>query len=355
MLFRRSIHSVAGIISLMLILPLLFMSLASSALSPDLRDVTYCIADGIDLKMDIYFPSATWGKPRPATVYVHGGAWIGGDKRDGAGILEIPELLLRGYVVAAINYRLAPKYKFPAQIEDVKCAIRSLRANAATYRIDPDRIGVWGGSAGGHLVSLLGLTDRSAGFDVGQHLDQSSRVQAVVDYFGPSNLTDFQSGSLPQLLMVFGSKEGLRKASPVTYITSDDPPFLIVQGELDTLVPPEQSQELYRKLTAAGLQATLVMVKNAGHGFRPVDGPISPSRAEITKMTADFFDKHLQRKETQTSVTQTWTSQTVQTQTLSPTTTIKPLLTRLWVYAVVSIVVAVALIASVIVIFRRRK
>jgi dipeptidyl aminopeptidase/acylaminoacyl peptidase len=143
------------------------------------------------------------------------------------------------------------------------------------------------------------VTDPSAGFDVGQYLDQSSRVRAVVDYFGPSDLmsSDFSSTQHQQILTVFGSEDALRTASPVSYITGDDPPFLIVQGELDTTVPPHQSQELYERLTEGGVPATLVMVENAGHSFNPMGGPIHPSRLEITKMMADFFDAQLKGNE----------------------------------------------------------
>jgi acetyl esterase/lipase len=235
----------------------------------------------------------------PAVLYVHGGGWTKGDKAAGAGASEIPELISRGYLVAAINYRLAPQYKFPAQIEDVKCAVRFLRANATTYGIDPERIGAWGGSAGGHLVALLGVTDATAGFEGnGGYADQSSRVQAVVDMFGPSDLTTAFQGANTQLLeQVFGTTDRnsdiVKQASPVTWVSSDDPPFLILHGEKDTLVPPSQSKILYDRLVAAGVPATLTIVKNAGHGFAPARGTIDPSRIAITKMVADFFDKYL--------------------------------------------------------------
>jgi acetyl esterase/lipase len=262
------------------------------------RDVTYGTADGVALKMDVYYPEAAEGAV-PAVIYVHGGAWIGGDKREGAGATEIPELISRGYLVAAVNYRLAPEYKFPAQIEDVKCAVRFLRANAATYGIDPGHIGAWGRSAGGHLVALLGVTDVNAGFEgSGGYANQSSRVQAVVDMFGPTDLTAIFQGADPQLLQaVFGTtnrnSDTVKRASPVTWVSSDDPPFLILHGEKDTLVPPSQSKILYERLIAAGVPATLVIVENAGHGFAPAGGTIDPSRTEITVLVADFFDQYL--------------------------------------------------------------
>lgn len=263
------------------------------------KDITYCAADGVALKMDLYFPNKSDGKPAPVAVYVHGGGWTSGDKGSGAGMIDVAELAARGYLVASVNYRLAPQYKFPAQIQDVKCAIRYLRANAATYNLDPNRISAWGGSAGGHLVALLGVTDAGAGLEGNSgYADQSSRVQAVVDMFGPADLTmEFDGANQRIGQQVFGASSNkdpiLTRASPVTYISKDDPPFLILQGEKDTLVPPSQSQELYDRLKAGGVPATLVMVKNAGHGFAPTGGAISPTRAELTKMIADFFDKNL--------------------------------------------------------------
>lgn len=262
------------------------------------RDITYCTADGVPLKMDIYYPTNA-NSPASVAMYVHGGGWTSGDKSQGAGTRDISELVSRGYLVTAINYRLAPQYQFPAQIEDCKCAVRFLRANAAQYNLDPNRIGVWGSSAGGHLVALLGLTDESAGFEgSGDYADQSSRVQAVVDMFGPTDLTQLFNGANPRLLeQVFGTSdrhsEAIQRASPVTWVTSDDPPFLMLHGELDDLVPPSQSQILYDRLVAASVPATLVFVENAGHGFAPVGGSTSPTRQELTRMIADFFDRYL--------------------------------------------------------------
>ena len=276
------------------------VSLASSGQARVERSVTYCTVDDVSLKMDIYHPANANG-PAPALLYVHGGAWSKGDKASGAGVQDIGEMARRGYLVAGVNYRLAPEYKFPAQIEDVKCAVRFLRANAQAYGLDPERIGAWGGSAGGHLVSLLGLTDRSAGFEgSGGYMDQSSRVQTVVDMFGPSDLTQTFDGANPRIMQeVFNvrdhSSQILKWASPVTYASSDDPLFLILHGEKDTLVPVSQSLELYDRLRAAGVPATLVIVKNAGHGFTPVGGTIRPTRAEIIKMMADFFDQQLKQ------------------------------------------------------------
>lgn len=260
------------------------------------RDLTYCTVDGVALKMDLYFPPQA-SKPSPVAIYVHGGGWSQGDKTQGS-VIPFTDLASQGFLVAAVNYRLAPRYKFPAMIDDVKCAVRYLRANATKLNMDPSRIGAWGGSAGGHLVALLGATDASAGFDVGEYADQSSRVQAVVDMFGPADLSAMFPASSARIIQnVFeikaSAEETAKLASPVTYVTKDDPPFLIMQGDKDHTVPPEQSQILYDRLQAAGVPASLVMVKNAGHGFVPTGGAISPTREELIKMISDFFNKNL--------------------------------------------------------------
>ncbi len=260
------------------------------------RDVTYCQGGDTALKMDVYYPPAS-GKPSSVAVYVHGGSWSRGSKLDDVGQADIPELVARGYLVASVDYRLAPRWKFPAQIQDVKCAIRFLRASASRFHIDPARIGAWGHSAGGHLVALLGTTDASAGFEgTGGYAGQSSRVQAVVDLSGPAELLGLAREMAEP---VFGTTDRfsdvLRQASPTTYVSPDDPPFLILHGDRDTVVPLVLSQMLYDRLKAAGVPVTLVTVKNADHSFQPVDGEPSPTRAEMTRMIADFFDRYLAR------------------------------------------------------------
>ena len=255
------------------------------------KDVTYCAVDGVELKMDVYYPFENNGR-FAVTMYVHGGGWQKGDKGGGAGETEFSELQQAGFLVVSVNYRLAPEYEFPAMIEDVKCAVRSLRAHADEYNLDPNRIGVWGGSAGGHLVALLGTSDESAGFDVGEYLEYSSRVQAVVDMFGPTDLTVQFEGGYESASRVFGDFDAAL-ASPVTYVTADDPPFLMLHGEKDALVPIEQSQILLAALQSVGVPAELVPVVNAGHSFKPDGGQISPSRNEIAQLVVAFFEERL--------------------------------------------------------------
>jgi acetyl esterase/lipase len=257
------------------------------------RDITYCTNGGQDLKMDLYRPE----KPNGAAVlFIHGGGWTSGSKDGGTGSEMWPDLLGRGYLVASIDYRLAPAHTFPAQMEDVTCAVLYLKRHAAGLGIDPDRIGAYGGSAGGHLASLLGTTG-GHGYE-GGITSLTAEVAAVVDLFGPADLTvDFDGASARIISTVFGATDRdskvLVQASPVHNVSADDPPFLIIHGELDGLVPIAQSRALYEALVAAGLEAEFVPVKNANHGFVPSGGPISPTRLEITRMVADFFDEHL--------------------------------------------------------------
>ena len=262
------------------------------------KNVTYSNADFINLKLDVYYPTSA-PTPMPVVVYLHGGAWIGGDKSDAAASPEIAEFVKRGFLVASINYGLAPQYTILGQIENAKCAVRFLRANSAYFGINPDELGAFGDSAGGHLAALLGTSDKSAGMDIsGGYTDQSSRVQCVVDFYGPTDLRALFSGYpaivLQQLAGTSDPNSGiLDKINPLTYVSADDPPFLIMHGDKDTVVPLSQSQLLYQSLTAAGVPATLVVVKNGDHGFGAAGGPISPTRTEITAAAADFFDNHL--------------------------------------------------------------
>lgn len=265
------------------------------------KDVVYCSCD-IPLMMDIYYPAKT-NEPTPAIVYVHGGGWYSGDKETGIGKSDIAPLVSHGYLVAAINYRLAPRYKFPAQIEDVKCAVRFLRGNATKYNIDPDNIGAFGDSAGGHLVSLLGLTANNCLFEnCEENREESDAVQAVVDIYGPSDLIqNFENYNSLFLETIFDTTdpnaEILIRGSPVTYVSGDAPPFFIIHGDKDATVLLKQSQILYEKLVSAGVPASLLIVENSDHRFTPIDGAINPTRAEITEKMIDFFDRYLKNSE----------------------------------------------------------
>jgi acetyl esterase/lipase len=258
------------------------------------RDIVFSAPGGAALHLDLYFPKHEGETPAPLAVYLHGGGWRGGSRTVGTWLKDVTaELVARGYVVAAVDYRLVPDVKWPAFIHDVKAAVRFLRANAGKYHIDPDRIGVWGTSAGGHLAALLGTSDASDRLEGdGGNPEASSRVQAVVDLFGPTDLT--RMNRREQLAeRAFGGVDKLKEASPVEYVTRDDPPFLIIQGDSDKTVPAEQSEILYQRLVAAGAPAKLVIVKKGGHGLTGAE--ITPTKPELVKMIGDFFDQHLRR------------------------------------------------------------
>ncbi|MFN2286268.1 MAG: alpha/beta fold hydrolase [Anaerolineae bacterium] len=264
------------------------MAFDTAKLGTTEQDVTYCTVDDRELKLDVYYPAS--GGPWPVVIFVHGGGWMEGDK---APLPVVPTAA--GFLAVSINYRMYPAYRFPAMIEDVKCAIRFLRAHAAVYNLDPERIAVIGHSAGGHLVALAGLAGESAGWDVGPYRDQSSRVQAVVEMSGPTDLT----GQFPQEVLelkdnVFGEAQWV-SASPVTYARPDAPPFLIVHGEKDAVVPVEQAHRLHEALRKEGAPSELVILRNAGHGFEPVDGTPAPSLEEALALTLAFLAQSLTR------------------------------------------------------------
>ena len=264
-----------------------------------LTGITYCTIAGVEVKMDVYVPADSKPRPLPVVVHVHGGGWVGGNRSTGSRFVEMkPVLLDRGYLVVSLDYRLAPAHKYPAQIQDVKCAIRHLRGRAAEYGLDPDRIGAWGGSAGGQLVALLGSADAAIGFDgVGEFQGISSEVQAVIaisaitDFTSPDELRDNYSRAFrtwpdptsPEMI----------EASPVTHVSADDPPFFFIVGDEDDLVLPAQSVRMHQRLRDAGVPSSLLRVLHAGHSLEPVSGPIDPSPETITTRVAAFLDQHL--------------------------------------------------------------
>jgi acetyl esterase/lipase len=259
-----------------------------------IKDAQYVPGGHERQKLDLYLPRD--GQNWPLVVWIHGGAWQGGNKEQPPAL----PLLRSGYAVASINYRLSQHATFPGQLEDCKTAIRWLRAHANEYGYDADRVGVWGASAGGHLVALLGTTSDVKTFDVGEHLDQSSSVQAVVDFFGPTDFLqinaqagedsrlDHDAPNSPESRLIGGpvldNPEKAQRANPITYISASDPPFLIMHGEEDNTVPIGQSELLDAALQKAGVSSTFRRVPNAGHGF---GGP------EIARTVRRFFDEQL--------------------------------------------------------------
>jgi acetyl esterase/lipase len=265
-----------------------------------INDVVYAKAGGKDLLMDISMPAKDDGKPRPAVVFVHGGGWRSGTRKIN-GVSWLPK---HGYVVASVEYRLLGEAKFPAQITDCKAAVRYLRANAKKYGIDPDHIGACGSSAGGHLVALLGTSGGEKTLEgTDGDLSVSSKVQAVCDIFGPADLTVKKGPdkTVKAFSALFGKNtpagvDPLKWASPVTYVSKDDPPFLIIHGDKDNTVPYSQSEILLKALKDAGVPAELITVKNGGHGLGNLGGPgQEPNREQIDKLILAFFDKYLKQ------------------------------------------------------------
>lgn len=257
-------------------------------------DVTYCTIDGQNQTLDIYYPRS--GGPWPVFFYIHGGGWTDGDKSAGAGWKSLNDY---GYLVVSVNYRMYPAYTFPAMIEDVKCAVRFLRAHATEYNLDPSRIVAAGDSAGGHLANLLGVTDASAGWDVGEYLDQSSRVQGVFSMAGPTDLTRPYPLLEEAINNVFtgavdAPQSQRASGSPIAYISPDDPPFLLFHGEKDEYVPVEQVHIFHERLQAANVKSTLVIVQNGDHGLESADGSETPKWDVLWQKLQTFLRESLQ-------------------------------------------------------------
>ena len=243
------------------------------------RDITFATADGIDLKLDLCRPSTGTG-PFPALIYIPGAGWGFYPESSKANCARvISEAASRGYVAVAVEHRrLAfdwdtrkPKHRFPEQVHDVKCAVRWLRANSEKYHVDSERIGAVGSSSGGHLALMLALTDKSDGLEGAcGDMTYSSRIQAAVSSAGITELVSCYSKD-PVLMAAFlgDSPEKIpdvyAKASPLTYVTKDDPPILLIHGDVDELVPLQQAELLDAKLTEVGVPHTLVIKKGYTH------------------------------------------------------------------------------------------
>jgi len=267
------------------------------------RDLAY-IPDGDPAqKLDLYLPEKPADKPLPLIVHIHGGGWRGGNKFP----CPVTGMVLKGYVVASVEYRFSQKAVFPAQIQDCQAALRWLRARSKEYGFDPNRVGVIGASAGGHLSALVGTAGGKKAFaPIGGHLEQSDRVQAVCDIFGPADFTTvvqqaeadknvrniftFNSPTDPYSLLIgtrLEDKPRAQAASPLHYITPSSPPVLILHGTHDTLVPYAQSEQFAAALKTKGVEVWLQTLPGSGHG-----GPAFTKPA-VLQLTQNFFDKHL--------------------------------------------------------------
>ena len=257
-------------------------------------DVNYCTIDGVALYLDIYYPpnyreGATW----PIAIFFHGGGWISGSK-DG------PDRLVKvmqdaGFLTATVNYRLAPDYYFPAFIKDAKCAVRYMRANAAKYHADPDKIGVYGISAGGHIAALLGTSGNNHVFESKEWSHVSDEVQVAVSFYGPTDMTEFcESGETGQNLVykTFSptscADEDIILANPAYYADYNDAPTMLLHGNSDGVVPYEQSVLLHEALKKVGVPTSLGMLQGAGHSYLQSQNP-TPDYVEL--MLVDYMLK----------------------------------------------------------------
>jgi len=268
------------------------------------KDIPYVPNGDEAQRLDLYLPEQTPERPLPLIVCIHGGGWRGGSK---AWCPMLP-MVGRGYAVASVEYRFSQKAIFPAQIQDCQAAVRWLRANSKKYNFDPNHLGVIGGSAGGHLVALLGTAGGKKAFaPIGGNEEQSDRVQAVCDYYGPTdfntvmqqaandknvrNVFKFNTPSDPYSGLIGArldaDKQKCDAVSPVHYGSADNPPMLILHGTHDALVPYAQSTEFVAALKEKGVEVLLQTLPGSGHG-----GPAFGKPA-VTAMIQDFFDKHL--------------------------------------------------------------
>ncbi len=226
-------------------------------------------------------------------IWIHGGGWRGGHRQNCQHTLSLIEI---GFAVASISYRLSHQAIFPAQIEDCLAAVRWLRANCENYNLDTNRFGVWGASAGGHLAALLGTISGSNCWQVGDHLEQNSEVQAVCNWFGPTDFfrmngiagtIDHDAVDSPESMLVGGPIHSRRSqviaANPITYIQNPAPPFLIMHGQNDRTVLPNQSKLLHRALKQADINSELILLDGCGHEFE----------SKQTRVVKTFFNQYL--------------------------------------------------------------
>ncbi len=292
MAFRWLLRSSVSIVFLC------FVSVASAspadepAKAANEQDVVYTKPGTDELKLDVSRPAPKEGL-FPAVLVIHGGAWRQGSKADVRAIAG--EFAKRGYVAVAPQYRFCPKDAFPAQVHDVKAAVRWIKSNASKYQVDPDRVGAIGFSAGGHLALMLGVTGPADGLEGNVPAGApDSRIKAVVNYFGPSDLaaTDLPDICKPWVRDFLGGTpqekpDAAAKASPLTFVSKDDAPVLTFQGTKDPLVPYNQAIKLADKMTTAGLPGRVELLLGAQHGWA------GPELDRTIDETFQFLDRHL--------------------------------------------------------------
>jgi acetyl esterase/lipase len=285
--YLRTLRGTVAAALLLALIPGLASAQTADQTAPEHKNIVYATVDGKSLALDLYMPASV--DSPPLVVWVHGGAWRRGSKDD----VQM-EYVEAGFAMASVEFRQSTEARFPAQVHDVKAAIRFLRAKAKTYGYRTDRIAVGGPSSGGHLAALVGVTngDKALEGTVGGHLDQSSSVQAILDYFGPTNLQTILTQSTPHGLgvrkpaldlLIGGQPESVpelaRLASPVAHVDANDPPLLILHGDQDPQVPINQSHELQGAYEKLGLDVYFDVVHGAAHGGEGFYEPAHRDRA----------------------------------------------------------------------------
>jgi acetyl esterase/lipase len=288
---RRTFFLIAALLAGCLFVWLAASRVGESAIAFE-PDLVYGKGGDTDLHLNLAMPSSGHG-PFPAVVFLHGKGWRSGDRSEMNSLVE--GIARLGYVGVTVEYRLVPRARFPAQVEDCKAAIRFLRAHATQYRIDPGKIGVVGFSAGGYLAAMLGVTTSADGFEGnGGSREQSSEVQTVVSFFGPTDFTtrDWPADLETEVIAPFlgGSfadrPEVYRRASPVNFVRKGAAPFLFFHGTEDVLVPIDQSRRLALHLQQVGVSAPVVVFEREGHGFTDATNQIA------MKQMLEFLGKH---------------------------------------------------------------
>jgi len=277
------------------LLPLGLLCSSLIAAEPGHPDIEYANVGGHSLKLDLHLPQAA---KAPLILYVHGGGWRSGSKAD----VPILPLLGHSYAIASVDYRLSTQAPFPAQIHDLKAAIRWLRAKAPDYGYDAEMIAIIGSSAGGHLAALVGVTNGHPELEgtLGAHQGQSSQVQCIVSYYGAANLQSILSQStdfglkmrVPALQLLLGGlpeeKPALaRLASPIAHLDKDDPPLLLIHGAADPQMPPQQSQEFAKAYEELQLPVQFISLPGSKHGGAEFYD------AERMALVAKFLHTHL--------------------------------------------------------------
>lgn len=262
-----------------LIILFLVNPFVSNAANPSHADIEYAQVGDQRLRLDLYLPDTADDRRPPLVVWIHGGAWRAGSKDQ----MPLGPLLNDGFAIASVGYRLTPVAPFPAQVHDIKAAIRFLRARATDYGYDADRLAIAGASAGGHLAALVGLSGAESGLEgeVGDHQDQSSAVRAIVDFYGPTNFMTILEQStphglgvrIPALQLLLGDQpedvpDRARRASPVSHVNGTSPPLLLIHGDQDPQVPINQSHELHGQYKHVGMseRVQFEVIHGGAHG-----------------------------------------------------------------------------------------